>query len=569
MAHILVVDDEEGIRLTLEIFLSDEGHSVSTACGLKEAVSMLSLNDFDLIFADLSLSDGTGIDILREVRQRNLRTTVVVITGFPDIDSASEAVRLGAFEYLLKPVTQEKLLHITGMALRNKALVDEKEKCRANLEAIFRSVKDSIITVDQEGRVVEINDAALRMCGFRRESIVGQAFSEISSSCRGKCIEILNEAMARRELVESHRFECWMHGRPRYIVNLTACPLLDPQGAFSGVVLVIKDETRISELESELEERQQYHRIIGKSAKMQKVYAMIDALASINTSVLITGESGTGKELVAEALHYMGLRGGGPLVKVNCAALPESILESELFGHVKGAFTGAVRDRIGRFQKAQGGTILLDEIGDLSPKIQLDLLRVIQEKEFERVGDSIPVKIDARIIAATNKNLLKKVALGEFREDLYYRLKVVEINLPPLRERREDIPVLVDYFLFKFQKAFNKDITAVSSDVLEVLLSYSWPGNVRELEHAIEHAFVTCTRNTITIDNLPPELTTDCSASHHPDATDGDEAHHILHALEKSGWNKAKAARLLGMDRKTLYRKLWKLNIPVASQPCR
>jgi transcriptional regulator with GAF, ATPase, and Fis domain len=210
--------------------------------------------------------------------------------------------------------------------------------------------------------------------------------------------------------------------------------------------MVLHDDTHVADLEMELQEHRQFHRIVGRSQPMQKVYNLIKALANVQTTVLITGESGTGKELVAEALHLSGDRSHKPLVKVNCSALPESLLESELFGHVKGAFTGAIRDNIGRFHRADGGTIFFDEIGDVSPKVQLKLLRVLEEREFERVGSSAPTKVDVRLIAATNRNLMEKVSNGELREDLYYRLKVIEIMLPPLRDRREDIPLLVEHF---------------------------------------------------------------------------------------------------------------------------
>jgi transcriptional regulator with PAS, ATPase and Fis domain len=295
---------------------------------------------------------------------------------------------------------------------------------------------------------------------------------------------------------------------------------------------------------------------------MQKVYSLIRALAGVQTTVLITGESGTGKELVAEALHLAGERSHKPLVKVNCSSLPESLLESELFGHVKGAFTGAIRDNVGRFQRADGGTIFLDEVGDISPMIQLKLLRVLEARQFERVGSSTPVKVDVRLIAATNKNLLEKVSLGELREDLYYRLKVVEIRLPPLRDRREDIPLLIDHFRNGFNVKFKKTIEAVSSDVFKAFLKYPWPGNVRELEHTMEHAFVLCCQNIITFDHLPPDFMGAPGIEHRPpDATQAVDSHAILEVLNKTAWNKAKAARLLGIDRVTLYRKIKKYNL--------
>jgi transcriptional regulator with PAS, ATPase and Fis domain len=295
---------------------------------------------------------------------------------------------------------------------------------------------------------------------------------------------------------------------------------------------------------------------------MQQVYSLIKVLANVQTTVLVTGESGTGKELVAEALHLAGDRSHKPLVKVNCSALPENLLEAELFGHVKGSFTGAIRDNEGRFLRADGGTIFFDEIGDISPTIQVKLLRVLEESEFERVGSSVSTKVNVRLIAATNRNLQEKVRLGEMREDLYYRLKVVEIRLPPLRDRREDIPLLLEHFRAKFNAKFKKNITAVSADVLKVFSKYSWPGNVRELEHAMEHAFVLCNQNIITHEHLPqdfmrlPGMRRSSSA-----AQEGDIEATTLAALKKTAWNKAKAARLLGLDRVTLYRRIKKFNL--------
>jgi two-component system, NtrC family, response regulator HydG len=359
-----------------------------------------------------------------------------------------------------------------------------------------------------------------------------------------------------------HHAECQLKDRSRSVVNLMAYPLLNQQGRFSGAVMVVRDETRLVDLEGKLEERQQLQRLIGRSAGMQKVYGLIDALSNVQTTVLITGESGTGKELVAEALHYRGARSQKALVKVNCGALPETLLESELFGHVKGAFTGAVHSQVGRFQRAHGGTIFLDEIGDVSPKIQLGLLRVLQERVFERLGDATPIKVDVRVVAATNRNLQEKVRRGEFREDLYYRLKVVEVPLPPLRERREDIALLVEHFLKQFNKSFGRAIVGVSADVQRIFLGHPWPGNVRQLEHTLEHAFVLCRNRVITLDHLPPDFLNGVEPLiPRPRNTPQDELAAILQALEQTAGNKAKAARLLGIDRKTLYRKMEKLQV--------
>ena len=576
-SKILVIDDEESIRYTFKSFLLDEGYEVLTAPDYQEALSVIDTTELDLIFADILLEGKTGIDVLRKTKERNLRCPVVMITGDPNIDSAAEALRLGAFDYIPKPIKQDTLLRITKIALKHKALVDEKERYRSNLEAIFSSVKDAIIAVDKELLIIEMNDAARSICNLSHDSI-GKAFNSTAKYCNGKCFDVLEETINKKQAIEVYRHECQLKERPQQVVTITSHPLLskisnptnpfstkseqcriyqDNAGIFSGVILVVRDETRLANLEHDLRERQQFHNIIGKSEKMQAIYSLIDNLVDVETTVLITGETGTGKELIADALHYRGSRCHKPLVKVNCSALSENLLESELFVHVKGAFSGAVQDRIGRFQRANGGTIFLDEIGDVSPRTQLQLLRVVQEKEFERVGDSTPIKVDVRIVAAANQSLLEKVSRGDFREDLYYRLKVVEVIMPPLRERKEDIPLLVNHFLNKFNKKLNKEIVAVSADVQKIFMDYFWPGNVRELEHTLEHAFIICRQNTITMDCLPLALKdfigTKLYALGDPGA---DESHTILHALEKTSWNKARAARLLGMSRRTIYRKI-------------
>lgn len=559
--RILVIDDEESIRYTFDRFLTASGHIVATAASCSEALTRIGEMDFDLVFADIILGDGTGIDILREIKARGLHCPVIMITGDPSVETAGDSIRLGAFDYIPKPINQELLQHATRAALKYMAVSEEKERYRTNIEAIFRSVRDAIITVDKESVVIQLNEAAMAMCGYSRDHI-GKPIGSLPEMCNGRCVEILAEAIASGEPVEADRIECQSENRTRRVISVRTYPLLSPQGAPYGVVMVLKDDTHVVDLETELKGHRQFHRIIGKSQPMQKVYSLIRALARVQTTVLITGESGTGKELVAEALHRAGERSHKPLVKVNCSALPEELLESELFGHVKGAFTGAIRDNVGRFHRAEGGTIFFDEIGDISPKIQLKLLRVLEEREFERVGSSVPTRVDVRLIVATNKDLKEKVSHGELREDLFYRLKVVEIRLPPLRDRREDIPLLVEHFRNSFNAKFKKTIEAVSSDVLKAFLKYPWPGNVRELEHAMEHAFVLCTGNIITFDHLPTDSVGVAEIVHHsPDKTRDADSQAILEALGKTAWNKTKAARLLGMDRVTLYRKIKRLNL--------
>ena len=557
---ILVIDDEMDILSAFEGILASKGHEVATVRNYNEAMIMLSERKFDLIFTDIILEDipgkddKTGIDILREVKKRNFNSPVVLITKAPNIDTAIDALRLGAFDYVPKPVREDVLLYVTKKSLQYKILLDERERYRSNIEAIFKSVKDAIITVDDKLTVIETNEAAENICGISRDAI-GKVLISLNRDCTGKCLDAVRETIDKKTPVEAYHIKCRHKNRPAQIVNLTTYPLINSIGIFSGAILVVKDETRLAVLENALKERRQFHNIIGMSEKMQNIYSLVESLCDVQTTVLITGESGTGKEMIAEALHYTGVRSGKPLVKVNCSALSEELLESELFGHVKGAFTGAVKDRDGRFQTADGGTIFLDEIGDISPKIQLKLLRVLQEMEFERVGDSTPMKVDVRIVAATNQDLKEKVKTGKFREDLYYRLKVVEINLPSLRERREDIPLLIKHFIDKFNKKIKKNITGISADAEKLFMEYPWQGNVREFEHAIEHAFILCRQNTIASEHLPRELREFIPHMNYVyDAAKEYQA--ILQALEKTGWNKAKAARLIGMSRQTIYRKI-------------
>jgi two-component system, NtrC family, response regulator HydG len=558
---------KRAVDLLSSIFLRQAGHEVVCAGTYAEALARVSQMGCDVIFSDIPLDGKTGVDFLRECRERNLSCPVIMITGYPTLETAYDDVRLGAFDYLTKPIEPATLLHVTELALQHKRVTDEREEYRSRLDAIFSSVEDSIMTVDRDLVVTETNEATKNICGFDRESI-GKDMRSLKFGCKGKCLEALKQTIETGQSVKARRFECRQKENPPKIVNLSTYPLMDRRGLFTGGVMVVRDESCIANLERDLGERQRSHNMLGKSRQMQKIYSLIEALADVESTVLITGESGTGKELVAEALHYLGSRKNKPLVKVNCSALSESLLESELFGHVKGAFTGAAHDKVGRFQKADGGTIFLDEIGDLSPKVQATLLRVLEEKQFERVGDSTRVRVDARVIAATNKDLEEKVRLGEFRADLLFRLRVVEVVLPPLRERREDIPLLVEHFLKELNRKINMEIEAVSSDVERILLDYSWPGNIRELQYALEHAFVFCDElRVICVDHLPLHIREAClgeaSQTHVSSigtTKDGKPAA-IVQALEKTAWNKKSAARLLGIDRKTLYRNIAKYHI--------
>ncbi len=359
--------------------------------------------------------------------------------------------------------------------------------------------------------------------------------------------------------------------------------VVDNNGVIKGVVETLTDLTeirqtkqKVEEISRKLGEIHRFDNIIGKSHPMQQLFSAVKAASASEATILIQGESGTGKELVAGAIHYNGERSERPLITVNCSALSESLLESELFGHVKGAYTGALKDRAGRFEEADGGTIFLDEIGEISPYIQVKLLRVLQEREVERVGESTKRKVDIRIITATNKNLFELINNGSFREDLYYRLKVFPINVPPLRSRKDDIPLLVSHFIKQQNKKTGKNIVELSRAAMQLLMNYAWPGNIRELENAIEHAFVLCSEKQINPTDLPMEIRDinfqrtipvspyPAQLNTRPGKDLTREA--LLDLLDQCGWNKAEVARRLGLSRTAVWKYMKKWEIPLQKE---
>jgi DNA-binding NtrC family response regulator len=595
-SRILIIDDEESLRLTFKMFLSREGYGpVEVAATYEEALQHIGRQEFDLIISDIVLEGNSGIDILRQVKESGLTCPMVMVTGYPNIESAAEAVRLGAFDYIAKPVKKEGLLRTARMALQQHALwkertrlLDEQQRYRRYLETIFRSVSDAIITLDQELRVVDMNDTARKWARNMPEIKVGASISVLPGSCGEACARDAARVVSEKVEVHEHRVECEFNGLGARVLQINAAPLEDSHDKFQGVVMLIRDVTQMESLVKR-GRRSRFHRLIGGSPAMQTVYTLIEHVGQVDTAVLITGESGTGKELVAEALHAESGRKEMPLIKVDCTAIAEDLLESELFGHRKGSFTGADRDREGRILQADGGTLFLDEIGDISSRMQLRLLRFLQEKTFHPVGQDRPVKVDVRVIAATNADLKRKVTQGDFREDLYFRLRVVDIVLPPLREREGDLELLAAHFVERFSKRIGLGVTGVSDQAMEVLHDYAWPGNVRELEHVIERACVLCQGATITTEHLPREVfqfeAGDLSARFQPGAdpvlsrpggtfapyiespiVDGEsEDARIVRILRQTAGNKAMAARLLGFDRSTLYRKMRGYNIDVAT----
>ncbi len=450
------------------------------------------------------------------------------------------------------------------------------------LQAILDTMADGLFTVDTKGVITGWNRAMERLTGYSAEEAIGQRCDML---CCSACEQVASEGSDECycglfALGEVSDVECEVRRKDGSAVPVlkNARVLRDEAGRPVGAVETLTDltalkraEARAAQAASLLSERYSLENIVGKSRAMQELYSLIELAAASDATILITGETGTGKELVASAIHYRSPRRDGPLVKVNCSALPETLLESELFGHVRGAFTGAHQDKTGRFELADGGTIFLDEIGDISPLIQLKLLRVLQDREFERVGESITRRVDVRVIAATHRDLRALMREGHFREDLYYRLKVFPIHVPPLRERKEDIPLLVEHLIARLNERTGKTITGLEPDAMRALMDYCWPGNVRELENAIEHAFVTCPAGEIGLFDLPvevrkAELSREVCVERRagpagPARARGTTREELLALLEECGWNKAEVARRLGVDRSTVWRRMKRLGI--------
>ena len=453
---ILVVEDEEKLRDKMKILLEGEGYEVSVAGNGEEGLKKLNDKSFNLAITDLMMPVMDGHGFLREVKESFPTTEVIILTGHGTVDSAVEALKMGAVDYLSKPVSFDEMKIVIDKVVRNQNMRNELELLRGQLK-----------------------------------------------------------------------------------------------------------------------ERSKFHHIVGRSKKMQEIFDLIEMVADTDSNVLIRGESGTGKELIAGAIHYNSPRAQKPFIKVNCAGLAEGLLDSEMFGHEKGAFTGAYKRKIGRFELADGGTLFLDEIGDISPSLQAKLLRVLQEREFERVGGTETIRVDVRLIAATNMDLQEGMKEKKFREDLYCRLNVVGINIPPLRDRVEDIGLLVDHFLGSLRNKNPKKILGFSPESLSLLTGYNYPGNIRELENVIERAFILTKGDLIGPNDLPAELVE--ANMHLAEAEEGPERSFlnnrikssatfrtlkdiekwwISHILEEAKGEKKKAAEILGLTRPTLYKKI-------------
>ena len=436
-------------------------------------------------------------------------------------------------------------------------------------EAILESISDGVFTVDGEWRITSFNRAAEKITGTSRSEAVGRLCSEVfrSSMCEAECA--LRRTLQTGKAVIGQSGYIIDADGGRIPVSVSTAMLRDGDGNVIGGAETFRDLSEIEALRQELESRFHVGELASQSPLMQKIFEVLPAIAASPSTVLILGETGTGKELVAKTIHALSHRSKAPFVAVNCGALPDPLLESELFGYKAGAFTGAVKDKSGRFALAKSGTLFLDEIGEVSPALQVRLLRVLQERTYEPLGGTRSEAADVRVVAATNKDLAEQVRNRVFREDLYYRINVVRIELPPLRRRKEDIPLIVSQFISRFNRLQKKSIQGVSAEALSLLMAHDWPGNIRELENAIEHAFILCQGSVIDIRHLPEDLT----ARSVVPLADFDihasralmETQTIQRALEQAGFNRLAAARSLGIHKSTLFRKMKRLGVAFPS----
>jgi PAS domain S-box-containing protein len=433
-------------------------------------------------------------------------------------------------------------------------------------DAILESISDGVFTVDSDWRITYFNRAAEEITGVRRRDAVGRRCSEVfrASMCEADCA--LRQTMETgKATVNRSAFIVTAEGR-RLPISVSTAILKNERGRVIGGAETFRDLSLVEELRKELEGRYQVGDMVSRSAAMRRVFGVLPQVAASGSTVLIEGETGTGKELLARAIHGLSPRRDGPFVAVNCGALPDTLLESELFGYRAGAFTGADRDKPGRFALAEGGTIFLDELGEVSAALQIRLLRVLQERAYEPLGGTEPVKADVRVLTATNRDLANQVKKGLFRQDLFYRINVLRIELPPLRQRREDIPLMVEHFVGKFNRLQGKSVSGVSREAMALLMAHDYPGNVRELENIIEHSFVLCGDGEIKPCHLPESFVARAPAAARspgdiPSAVRAAEAGAIRVALERNGFNRLAAARELGLHKSTLFRKIKALGL--------
>jgi formate hydrogenlyase transcriptional activator len=613
---ILVVDDQPQNTELLEAHLVPQGYEIVKAASGEEALKILSGNQINLVLLDVMMPRMCGLEVLKKIRadKKTRLIPVVMVTVLKETEDRVKALEAGCDDFISKPLDRHVLLARVKSLLRIKSLHDEVEEAREFVESIINTVREPLIVLDENLKVVTVSRSFYDFFKVKPEETLGQLIYDLGNKqwniprLRDLLEETLPENTVYKDFEVEHDFETI---GPK-IMHLNARRICQESSLAPLILLAIEDvtereyykrnlekivETRTAELvlakqeaekgkqaaetslseikilKEQLEQERAYlkeeiklehnhENIIGKSDALKHVLYKVEQIAQSDTTVLVLGETGTGKELVARAVQGFSKRKNRALVKVNCAALPSNLIESELFGHEKGAFTGSSSKRLGRFEVADGATLFLDEIGELPLELQSKLLRVIQEGEFERLGSSHTIKVDVRIIVATNRNLEEEVRQGRFRDDLWYRLNVFPITMPPLRERTDDIPPLVEFYINKISKRMGKDTGIIPKSVMNTLQNYHWPGNVRELENVLERAVINSSGPKLhLVDDLNKPY---AYLSKSQKTLEIVERDYIVRMLEQTHWKvsgKDSAAQILGLNRSTLRARMRKLDI--------
>lgn len=553
--RILIVEDEAVVAVDLQSQLGRLGYEVVDAVATTaEAQRQAFQQRPDLILMDICLSArDDGVEAARAIREKS-DIPVVFLTAFADAPTIRRASQVGAYGYLVKPYDERELHSTIQMAL-GKSFADRAvQQSRDDLLTMLDTQRQGTIALDENGRVSFVSRTAEKIFQVRRDAERSQDWSDVmrlSGQNRSELERLLAQSPTERQSLTLHLSP--RNARQRVVEVEVHDDPRDSNRRF----LFVYDVSQLHDLRQMLDDRSRLDDIVGKSEGMRHAFQLVEEVAPFDASVLIEGETGTGKELIARAIHNRSPRRERPLLALNCAGLGEELATSQLFGHRRGAFTGAGEDHMGLFEVASGGTLFLDEIGELSPRVQTMLLRVLEEKAIRPVGESALRPVDVRVIAATHRSLADEVEKGAFRADLLYRLRVCRIVLPPLRNRRDDVPPLVRQFLAEHTSAMGKSIDKVSDAAMCILLAHDWPGNVRELKNAIEFAVIRAKSVRVEPADLPPEVLDSAAAKGLLD--DGDERGRIIAALERTGGNRGEAAKLLGISRATFYRRMGNL----------
>jgi len=565
----ILVEDDPVVRRVLEHSLKSRSHEVVAFEEGESAWEEFQSSRYDFAVLDWILPGIDGLELCRRIRKHahGRSCYVLVITAKDKVNDLRAVLDAGADDYFPKPISAKQLeIRLTiserqGETLRERRRAEEAvrtafsqlEQSHDDLLSVLNQLRMGTALLDGKSRISFLSKQGQEIVGLAEKEVLGKTWEDIFPITERAKSQIASELQKPKndrdkvlaKISQKERAQRWVEIEVRD----------DPRNP-ERKIFFLYDVSEIYRLRQQLKGKAIFHDLVGKSHPMRQVYELIRDLGEVDTTVLIEGETGTGKELVARAIHQSSQRKGGPFIALNCAGLTESLVASQLFGHRRGAFTGAVEDRRGMFEAANGGTLFLDEIGDVPLSVQINLLRVLETRELQRVGEVRTRKIDVRVLSATNRDLAALSEEGQFRQDLLYRLRIARVNLPPLKDRREDIPLLIEWFLSQIATSVGKTVDSVSDEAIRALISYSWPGNVRELRNAIEFGLIRCKGNVLERRDLPPEVV----AFEHPafvrPTRRQDEKQAILAALEQVDGNRSAAAKLLGMSRATFYRRL-------------